>query len=164
MRDLDSRANLPSPMGGQLQKLRDGTMEIKSGNPFRHEEQSHMTAMRLLVWNSISEFEQRVISAKNSPIRWDYRFRVVPECDLIPDTQFEPPVYLTKLGEEIAVEQETRDPPAAGFRIVRSPKPVFPRNHEIAKMLGVSERSLRVIVGNAYAALEQHELFDLVMQ
>lgn len=163
MRDLSDRVSIPSPTAGQLARLRDGTMECVSGNPFRHEEKSHMTALRLLIWNSVAPLAQQALVIRNAPERWHYTFREVSEDELVADPDYDPPVYTTRHGEDLAVEEEQRNPPAPGKRIVRTARPVHPNNHRIAEKLGITERYLRVVLGEAYSTIEGHHLFPIVM-
>jgi hypothetical protein len=143
--------------------MKNGTMEIQSGNPFAHEERSHRTAMRLLIWGRISQTARDIIIAKNTPLRWEMTTRSVKEEDVLADFDFDPPVYTTVHGEELALEEEKLCPPPEGWRLVRCQRPVFPRNAEIAKSLNISERQLRGILERAYDKIEGHELFRLVM-
>jgi hypothetical protein len=168
LRDLSGRASIPSSLGGQLDKLRDGTSEIVFSDPFAVQERNHKTALRLLVWNSLFNYDWGQLAAdallrKHSPIGWRDTFRLVREEELIPDFEYEPPTYVTKAGEQLALEEETRNPPQAGYRIVISPRPIFPRNRDIAAALGISDRHLRTVLGNAYSVLESHELFKVVL-
>lgn len=167
IRDLESRGSVSSSLGGQLDRLRDGTAEILIQNPFLSQERSHLTALRLLVWNSVlkyswGEFAQYALIMKNIPIGWTDKFRLVNEGDLIPNHEYTPPIWTTKSGEEIAIEEETKDPPPRGYRVVRSPKPLFPLNSDIARKLKISERKLRSILQVAYDTIENHALFELV--
>lgn len=151
-------------MGGQLQRLRDGTMDCKGGNPFANEERNHNLAVKLLIWYSLDRRQRRAINLRHEPNGWTESQRTVPESDLVKDEEFDPPVYTTKFGEDIAHEAEMKTPPAEGYRIVRTFQPTYPRNADVAKVLGVTTQELRTLLSNAYAKIEAHELFHLVSE
>lgn len=163
-REKDTRACPPSAMGAQLERARDGTQEIDFRNPFAFEERNHRHVVRLLIWRSLSRTARVALAMKSDPVSWEYRYRVVHESELVPDTRFVPPVMTTKSGEELALEYETKNPPPQNHRIVCSPRPIFLTNREVAERLEVSQRHLRTILSKAYAAIEEHPLFEQVMR
>lgn len=161
-RETALRASSPSLLGSQLERMRDGTMEIDFRNPFAQEARTHKHTLRILIWNSLPKIARIALALKSEPVSWNYRFRTVPESDLVADHNFDPPVLTTRNGEELALEREQQFPPEMGYRVVCSPKPIFRKNADIAEMLLVSERHLRTILQKAYAQIENHPLFPEV--
>jgi hypothetical protein len=158
VRDLSDRASSPSPLGSQLERLRDGTLEIQNNNPFRYEERAQITALRLIIWNQISPVAQRALILRHTPTGWQEYFRQVSVGELVYDTNYDPPIWTTRRGEEIAPEEEAKRHVPDDVRIVRGYKPVFPESKEIAKQVGVSWNTLRRLLSVAYETIENHPL------